>query len=193
MYKRQKFVILAATVVTGLAVLTAAIATSSFAESGGEPPEKQTLRELLQARQAAAEQGPRAPKDPVPLVTSCPIDVNALKNKVGITPFPEGKMPFQGMNPINSALVLSNSGVPYAVYAGSKAGAPQQGVLLVWEQQVDPCASALGLRPRPQPQGYKTPFHEGAVRITRIDRDNVAFASSSGRAGQLNYVTGQFQ
>lgn len=192
MSKRKDFVS-AIGIGIGACVVLAALAVSSSLAGDGESPKKLALGEVLRARQSVAEQEPQALKTPIPLVTSCPQDVSTLRSKVGIESFPEGKMPPRGLNPVNQAFVFSTSGVPYAIYAGNQAEAPRQGVLLVWEQELDPCASAAGLRPHLQPQGYPTPFREGAVRITRIDGDHVVFATSSGRAGRFDYVTGQFE
>ena len=97
--------------------------------------------------------------------------------------------PFRAITPINSAEVISALGVAYDVYAGSLVDDAQQGVVIVAQSEIDPCAA---LSPRSEPALYKTPSRSGAVTLTQIVGDTVIFNTPDGGTGQFNYATGQF-
>jgi len=172
------------------AVLTMAVVTTAIGQGGQEPPEKQAVLAAEQARQAAAEKAPHAPKHPeITPVPSCPVDV--AKVQTGIIPFRFG--PFSGgRNLVNVASAVSRNGVPFIIYAGALDDDQQQGVLLVREEETDPCAVAAELVPIPQLYQYLTPVRTGALTLAQVEGDTVVFTTPGGVTGAFNYVVGSF-
>lgn len=187
----RKFVALAVAVVAACALFVAVLGARISAE-GGEPPAKRAMQEAEATRQAVYERGPHAPKEPTPPAASCPTDLEALKRAVGIKPFPQEHQPPRGISPVNYAVVFSSGGVPYTLYAGSSPTAPEQGLLLVCEESLDPCADMAAGRDHPQ-QFIAIPLRKGAVHVIDIRGDVVDLATSAGAALHFNYVTRAFE
>lgn len=82
-----------------------------------------------------------------------------------------------------------NRPIEYVIFAGASATNPQQGLIIVVRLNGDPCASgAIGTRIDYHP----TPTQQGAVTLTQIAGDTVAFTTASGGSRQFDFVSGQF-
>jgi len=152
------------------------------------PAEKQVVELEELAECEAAEAGYHAPKIPdASPVLSCPLDVKTVVTGV----FPYNGGPF-GRYVVNEASAVSSRGVPYRIFAGALDPDSQQGVLLVLQQSIDPCATAAGLLPHFEPQSFTLPVKTGGVTLTAIEGDLVSFETAGGNKGQFNYTTGEF-
>ncbi len=160
------------------------------------PPDKQAAVATEQAKQAVADAGYHAPKTPLPMIASCPRAFDP--SLFGIYSFPtEHQLPTQ-LDPTNYAVSRSSTGGVCTIYAGSSSNDPEQGLVVISEEEVDPCAVTSGQAPVPQTEYLATPFRSGAVQITSLDGDQVVVATASSAttprlAARLDYVTGTFQ
>ena len=78
-----------------------------------------------------------------------------------------------GEKPLRVLLILE----PYAIYAGSLAANPQQGVIIVMRLDYDPCAaSAQGTKIT----YYPTPSQQGAVTLTQLNGVTLKFTTATG-------------
>jgi hypothetical protein len=154
----------------------------------GLPPEKQAIELELLAEQQEAEAGARASKAAADGdVPSCPIDASQVLT--GIFPYHGGPL---GRYLVNEASAVSSSGGSYRVFAGALDPDPEEGVLFVQQQSSDPCATAAGLTPAHEMQTFKLPPGTGAVTLTAIEGDLIAFETAKGTGGRFNYTTGEF-
>ena len=92
---------------------------------------------------------------------------------------------------------FGSDGFYYSVYGGVHSPddwaqpneSPAEGLLIVFRQAPDPCASAAGtgmtLKPTPSPHG--------AVVLDSVTGDIVAYHTVDGTAGRYNYVAGQYR
>lgn len=152
------------------------------------PPEKQALELAERAECEEAKIAPHASKEPdTSPVLSCPTDPATLKPSI----YPYNGGPF-GRNMVNEALVVGSKGTAYRVFAGALELEPQQGVLIVQQMSLDPCAAAAGLTPTYEPKTYEFSAKSGAVTLTSIEGDTVVFEAASGEKGRFDYTTGEF-
>jgi hypothetical protein len=77
----------------------------------------------------------------------------------------------------------------YQVYAGADGQNPNQGVIVVWKLDPDPCAHHTT---DSQPQAHDAPGLHGAVSITDVNGDTVVWRANDGTTGRFNLVTGQY-
>ncbi len=185
-------------VITG-GVFAGLLVTGAIGQGGSSGPsaEKLAFEEAERQREEAAQNAPRAPKIPEASagVPSCPIDLAALTLGVheSSKDWPLFTVPpFRAISPINMATLISTLGAPYDIYAGGLVDDQQQGVLIVAQGEMDPCAVAAGLAPRPEPIMYETPSRSGAVTLTGVQGDTVLFTTPDGATGRFDYTTGQF-
>jgi hypothetical protein len=90
----------------------------------------------------------------------------------------------------NVASIGATAQTPYnsQIYAGALRTNPQQGIVIVTRQPVDPCAQGdLGTQTT-----YDTPYQKGALTLTAIKGDSVSFSLADGGTGQFNYITNTF-
>jgi hypothetical protein len=191
---RRVLVLAVSTVVVIAAVFAGLVVSGAIGEDSTDiPPEELAFQTAEAARQATAEAGPHATKNPITPVLSCP-DERALHPETGIWPVDPTKPALFGWRgPVeNAATVLASNGVAYTIAAGALEEDGQQGILIVMGIQTDPCAAMAGLAPNYEPQYYETPFRGGPVTLTQIDGDTVVFQTADGTEGRLDFVTGTF-
>ena len=181
--------------------LTLAIAGCGQAPGGlGASPtptltQKEALLATVAAQETIAANGSRAPKQtsvPITPPTSCPMP----------TPQPgiyAPSLPTQGYNDAsvdNSTAVIpsDHAQFEYAILAGARKSNPQQGLLIVIQLVVDPCAAQTPSNSMGLLTYYNTPYQQGHVQLTGVSGDTVTFttASGGGTIRHFNFVTGQF-
>jgi hypothetical protein len=174
-----------------VAAIVAASVTGGVLAAGG-PSSKQDHLNKVATAEAKAAAGPRAPKPPnagkgLPPSSSCTNPV-----RPGI--FPAGELPFHADGTFTTETeVVSSAGDPYFIYSGALQSDPQQGLLLVMREDKDPCAVAAGRVPsRAYMRSYLSPFRRGALTLTQIVGDMVAFSVADGSRGSFNYALGQY-
>ena len=177
----------------GLAVVAAVAITGITLASSGPDTQKQNAFATVTAAQATAQAGYRAPKPAATtqLPASCPTSFS----QTGILPWGgPGVTPFKSNATFTTqAGMISSAGDDYVIYAGALIADPQQGVLYVLEENRDPCAVARGVAPDHSGQRvYPSPARGGALTLTQIVGDTVAYSVADGTAGGFNYVTGQY-
>jgi len=171
--------------VASIAMAVTALAASTGRLDPTPGASKQAKLQQINAQATADAKSWRAPKPahPLPTVGSCPMNVQSNIN-VDVLPGDPDHI-------TNVAMVAPTSGQPfvYTIYAGSAADNAQQGILVVIRMDHDPCA--------PGAQGnlvtrFATPYQHGAVTLTAISGDTVAFTTAVGSTGHFNFVRGQF-
>lgn len=166
-------------------VLTILAISVAFASANTGGSTKQAFLQHVAAEQTAAARVTPAPKDhSAPVVTSCPQKITP-----GI--FRAGEQSDYIMHTYileNAAVAVASTGTPYFLLAGALQSNPQQGVVLVQRVRVDPCATT-GEYPI---NADVMPSQAGALTITGINGDTVAFRSTTGTTGTFDYVTDQF-
>ncbi len=179
-------------IAVAIAAIVAVAVTGTVLAAGGPGPSKQDFLAKAATAEATAAAGPRAPKPPgagkgVPSSASCPNPV-----QTGISPV--GEPSFHADATFTTeAQVVSSVGDPYFIYAGALQSDPQQGVLLVMREDKDPCAVWVGRVPaHGYTRLYLSPTRGGALTLTQIVRDTVAFSVADGSHGSFNYVTEQY-
>jgi len=181
-----------AIVALGIAILIGGflITATVSADTGGGTITltRQQYWKDLTVTAVAREHLPRAPKNPslVQQPKNCPITYTP-----GI--FPAGIAPGYLMNTYhinNNALLVLSSDVVYQVAAGTLWDTPQQGIILVNQIEVDPCAHS---------QDYpllvfRTPGLHGSVTINTIlpSGSAISFSTVDGSTGVFDVVLGQF-
>jgi hypothetical protein len=183
---RRLVLISALAVMVVLAAIVAAAPALGQGSNGQEPAYKQAFEAAEQARQAAAEQGPHAPKQPEMKPAASCASTNPIQT--GIFPFRFGPF-FGGRYIVNYASVVSNQGVHYVVYAGAPDDTPRQGLVRVLSEPLDPCAASAG-QTGSSVHDYLTV--SGPLTLTRINGDTVEFAIAGGGVKRFNFVTDQF-
>jgi hypothetical protein len=172
-----------------VAALAAAAVTGTVLAAGSPTDQKQAALDQLQAAQATREAGPRASKpSAVPnLPSSCPQQVEPGIATVVETPF-HADATFT-----NGAEVVSSAGDPSRIFAGALQSDPQQGVLIVLREDRDPCKVRNGQASSHDGLfTYPSPSRGGALTLTQITGDTVAFSVADGSSGSFNYVAGQY-
>jgi hypothetical protein len=175
-----------------VAALAAVAVTGTVLAAGGPSPQKQAALAKVATAEAKAAAGPHAPKPPdagkgLPPSSSCPNPVHT-----GIFPFNDPPWHIDARF-TNDAQVVSGAGDPYLIYAGALQSDPQQGLLLVMREDNDPCAVVVGRVPaRGYTRSYLSPTRGGALTLTQIVSDRVAFSVADGSHGSFNYVTEQY-
>jgi hypothetical protein len=176
----------------------------------GPPPYKQTVEAEYAAEQATAEAGYQAPKPtpggaPPTFTKSCPIDDADIRTEIfdgaPYQPPPDPEMRSIGM--VNEAVTLGNDGRIYSLYLGfvgidrfqpERTSDPEQGIIVVWSGNRDPCADGSNLPgSRPNLQQYRLPFRGAPARFTQIDGNSVTFETVDGRTGRFNFITRTFE
>jgi hypothetical protein len=166
------------------------LALTVLAASAGNPSttpgaSKRAKLQAVNAKATADARSWHAPKHPsLTPITSCP--VQDVQSNINVDVLPGDPDNFT-----NVATIAPAIGRPfvYQVYAGSAADNPEQGILVVMRRDLDPCApTAKGNRFT----RFDTPFQRGAVTLTAISGDSVAFTTAEGTTGHFNFVTGQF-
>ncbi len=149
-----------------LAITVWAAGGLPFQQDGGQQTaaQKQAKIHQVEAQETAAANLPHGPKPQAKTapITSCPRGpvTSGISTALETGGFHE--------HIISNAIVAPNGGVPfvYAIYAGSLAANPQQGVIIVMRLDYDPCAaSAQGTKIT----YYSTPSQQGAVTLTQLN------------------------
>jgi len=172
-----------------VAALAAVAVTGTVLAAGGPSPQKQAAIAQLRSREATRAAGPRAPKPSVPaqLPSSCPQPVEPGIAPVMQTPF-HADATFT-----NGAEVVSSAGDPSRIFAGALQSDPQQGVLIVLREDRDPCKVRSGQAPAHDGlYTYPSPSRGGALTLTQIVGDTVAFSVADGSHGSFNFVTERY-
>lgn len=175
-----------------------ALAVTALAASAGAPSttlgtsKQARLQQQMNAQATANANSWHAPKHPDSTpITSCP--VQGLQSNINVD-----VLPGDPDHITNVALIAPATGRPfvYRVYAGSAADNTQQGILIVIRSAADPCAPNA---PGTTFNRADTPYQRGAVTLTAISGDTVAFTTAGGigtnaarTSGHFNVVTGQF-
>lgn len=178
---------IAVIIVVVLMAVHAAFAQSSTGSSLTTIPNK---AQALAARATAQAQfdasSPHAPKPAIPptMISSCP-----QTPFVGIVPaHMEADDLMHTYHFINAAGLRTSSGMYYGVVAGSLLNNANQGILLVQQENLDPCMHPVSYTMLP----YLTPSQQGTLQLTAISGDTVQFVTSTGVKGSFNVLTGQF-
>ncbi len=182
-WRRLSFVTVG--VIAGLVVTGAA-----FAAGGGISPQKQAFLDHLASEQATAAAGPHAPK-PANAgqvgLAPCPNTIN-----VKILPVQPWTLPYSGeQNLVNQAWVVLSTGDPYEIWAGATDTDPQQGVLVVFRMDKDPCKVAPD-QTLAYMRSFPSPTRSGALTLTGMSGDTVQFSEAGGGNGSFNFVTSQY-
>lgn len=168
---------------------TLALAATAFAASAGVlttaqgSPKQARLQQEMHAQATANAASWHAPKHPAPAHASCPMSIQSNIN-VDVLPGDLDHI-------TNVAVVAPTTGQPfvYRIYAGSSATNAEQGVLIVIRSAADPCAP--GAPSMTFTHVAPSSLH-GAVTLTAISGDTVAFTTTGGNTGHFNFISGQF-
>jgi len=169
-------------------------ATLAAGASGG--PTKQDYLKQTQDAYATMAAGPHAPKPSMvpnaPQAPSLPSSCPRSPIPTGIGP--GGPTPFHADATYTSAAgAISSAGDFYYIWAGALRSDPQQGVLIVLVDDRDPCKVSHGQAPSHAGlHTYPSPSHGGALTLTQIVGDRVAFSVADGSHGSFNFVTEQY-
>ncbi len=187
MNKRASILVLMAAVLAMISVFSVVRARSTRLM---EPPFKQTVRITT------AEAGPQARKPSSAFATvtepaSCPWP-SPQATYVGPVGPDTGPVPFFASEVnITSKAVLTLGRDYYTIWLGAPGDRPNQGLIRVLTQSVDPCAShRLGTTTPSIMTDYLVPT--GPLTVTKVEGSILFYNIAGGGGGRFNFVTRQF-
>ena len=183
---RRLLAVMIGIVATILFAAVAMAAAGSAPTSPASPisPQKQAILRQIAAQATAAANSPHAPKHPQPAPTSCPL----LPLDVGIHP----DFPASFPDKVSTVAVIAPTAsqpYEYLVFAGSRLGNSQQGMLIVVRSYQDACAPGA---PGDTVTYYNTPYQDGTITLTQISGSTLTFTAATGIVGHFDYLTGTF-
>lgn len=185
----KKSILLIAVVIV-LSVVS--INTIVRAQSGNPPASIPSAKATFEAQENVIEAThyavPIKERTPVPLNpnASCPSTPPAVGILVG-----NGHGPFASRDTINNqAVVRSNAGFYYEVWAGAAENHPDQGLIRLIEDDPDYCASSVKGTVFPPMRDFIYP--KGPITLTRVEGEILVFSVPGGGTARFNVVTDQF-
>lgn len=138
----------------------------------------------------------QATDNAIPTVAKTPghIDPNA---SCPLTPPPVGVFPYDVPGPFfsgdtieNRAVAKSAAGLYYEIWAGAPGDHPNQGLIRVFNDDPDMCASMAKGKLISQMRDYIAP--NGPITLTEIVGDVIGYRLPGGKTGRFNFVTGAY-